>query len=483
MAVPLSRASFSVESRPLNRSKPVYTRLSEKSLDESEFGPSNTSPSCPQYIQSKLCIVTVGLPARGKTYVAMKLARYLRWIGINTKVFNVGNYRRKNVGARQSHTFFDPTNKDAIEQRMKCAHEALKDVVHYLYEEDGQVAVFDATNTTRERRHMIAQECHKNLIKVFYIELVCNDEELITENVKEVKVTSPDYVGVDTDEAVQDFCSRIKQYETAYEPLDMDFDRERSWVKLIDVNRRVVANRVVDHLQSRLVYFLMNMHIKKRNIYICRHGESECNMLGQIGGDSDLSPRGKEFSVKLADFINGKNIPGLKVWTSQLKRTIETSRHLNVDSEQWKSLNELDAGACDSLTYEEIQERFPEEFALRDQDKYYYRYPRGESYDDLVHRLEPVILALERQENILVICHQAVMRCLLAYFLDKSQEELPYIKCPLHTVLKLTPKAYRCEVESFPIDVPAVDTHRSKPKITDPTRSLEEALENLPEHY
>ena len=70
--------------------------------------------------------------------------------------------------------------------------------------------------------------------------------------------------------------------------------RERSWVKLIDVNRRVVANRVVDHLQSRLVYFLMNMHIKKRNIYICRHGESECNMLGQIGGDSDLSPRGKE---------------------------------------------------------------------------------------------------------------------------------------------------------------------------------------------
>ena len=49
-----------------------------------------------------------------------------------------------------------------------------------------------------------------------------------------------------------------------------------------------------------------------------------------------------------------------------------------MDSEQWKSLNELDAGACDCLTYEEIQEKFPEEFALRDQDKYHYRYPRGE---------------------------------------------------------------------------------------------------------
>lgn len=44
----------------------------------------------------------------------------------------------------------------------------------------------------------------------------------------------------------------------------------------------------------------------------------------------------------------------------------------------------------------------------------------AQSYEDLVQRLEPVIMELERQENVLVICHQAVMRCLLAYFLDKS---------------------------------------------------------------
>ena len=30
-------------------------------------------------------IVMVGLPARGKTYISKKLARYLNWIGINTK--------------------------------------------------------------------------------------------------------------------------------------------------------------------------------------------------------------------------------------------------------------------------------------------------------------------------------------------------------------------------------------------------------------
>lgn len=30
------------------------------------------------------------------------------------------------------------------------------------------------------------------------------------------------------------------------------------------------------------------------------------------------------------------------------------------------------------MTYDEVKEKFPEEFALRDEDKFYYRYPAGE---------------------------------------------------------------------------------------------------------
>ena len=40
----------------------------------------------------------------------------------------------------------------------------------------------------------------------------------------------------------------------------------------------------------------------------------------------------------------------------------------------------------ENLTYEEIQEKYPEEFAARDQNKLAYRYPSGESYQDLVAR-------------------------------------------------------------------------------------------------
>lgn len=53
-------------------------------------------------------------------------------------------------------------------------------------------------------------------------------------------------------------------------------------------------NRVQDHIQSRIVYYLMNIHVQPRTIYLCRHGESEHNLQGKIGGDSGLSSRGRK---------------------------------------------------------------------------------------------------------------------------------------------------------------------------------------------
>lgn len=105
------------------------------------------------------------------------------------------------------------------------------------------------------------------------------------------------------------------------------------------------------------------------------------------------------------------------------------------------------------MTYEEIEVAYPEDYAARDDDKYNYRYRGGESYRDIVVRLEPVIMELERQENILLVCHQAVLRCLYAYFHDLSPDELPYIKIPLHTVIKLTPKAYGCDEVRYTLPI------------------------------
>nr|XP_055238301.1 6-phosphofructo-2-kinase/fructose-2,6-bisphosphatase 4 isoform X2 [Gorilla gorilla gorilla] len=409
-------------------------------------------------------IVMVGLPARGKTYISKKLTRYLNWIGVPTREFNVGQYRRDVVKTYKSFEFFLPDNEEGLKIRKQCALAALRDVRRFLSEEGGHVAVFDATNTTRERRATIFNFGEQNGYKTFFVESICVDPEVIAANIVQVKLGNPDYVNRDSDEATEDFMRRIECYENSYESLDEDLDRDLSYIKIMDVGQSYVVNRVADHIQSRIVYYLMNIHVTPRSIYLCRHGESELNLKGRIGGDPGLSPRGREFAKSLAQFISDQNIKDLKVWTSQMKRTIQTAEALGVPYEQWKVLNEIDAGVCEEMTYEEIQDNYPLEFALRDQDKYRYRYPKGESYEDLVQRLEPVIMELERQENVLVICHQAVMRCLLAYFLDKAAEQLPYLKCPLHTVLKLTPVAYGCKVESIFLNVAAVNTHRDRPQ-------------------
>ncbi|CAF4218583.1 unnamed protein product [Rotaria sp. Silwood2] len=189
------------------------------------------------------------------------------------------------------------------------------------------------------------------------------------------------------------------------------------------------------------------------------------------------------YADTLAEYVANENIPDLIVWTSQMQRTIQTAAKINAPKEQWKALNEISAGICEGLTYLEIAQRFPEEFAARDDAKYHYRYPGGESYQDLVARLEPVIMELERAENVLVVCHQAVARCILAYFLNKDAEDLPYTKVPLHTVIKLTPMAYGCLMECIPLGTEAVNTHREKPKNCRPDRTISEAVnEFLEEH-
>lgn len=73
-------------------------------------------------------------------------------------------------------------------------------------------------------------------------------------------------------------------------------DRKLSYIKIFDVGSRYLVNRVQDHIQSRIVYYLMNIHVTPRSIYLSRHGESELNLLGRIGGDSGLSPRGQKVS-------------------------------------------------------------------------------------------------------------------------------------------------------------------------------------------
>ena len=46
---------------------------------------------------------------------------------------------------------------------------------------------------------------------------------------------------------------------------------------------------------------------------------------------------------------------GMRVWTSWLNRTIQTASGILAPQERWKALNEIDAGVCEELTYEQVK--------------------------------------------------------------------------------------------------------------------------------
>ena len=103
-------------------------------------------------------IAMVGLPARGKTFTARKLAGYLNWLGYPTRSFNLGEARRNVLGPGQSHDFFDPKNLDGERRRNMLAETVMRKALGWLGR-DGRIAIFDATNSTRQRRDWIRERC------------------------------------------------------------------------------------------------------------------------------------------------------------------------------------------------------------------------------------------------------------------------------------------------------------------------------------
>lgn len=84
----------------------------------------------------------------------------------------------------------------------------------------------------------------------------------------------------------------------------------------------------------------------------------------------------------------------------------------------------------------------------------------GESYADVIERLKPIIIELERMKvDAMVISHNVTMRTLLAYFTGIPPEQIPKIKVPLHSVYCLIPKPYGADLKRY-------DFHPDTGKIT-----------------
>tara|TARA_B110000208_G_C11787244_1_gene436048 strand:- start:1707 stop:3095 length:1389 start_codon:yes stop_codon:yes gene_type:complete len=435
----------------------------------------------------KLVLVMVGLPGRGKTFLANKLERYCKFFhNTDCKVFTVGHYRRERHGHFQPASFFDPAGPGAAARKL-CSAAAMDDLKAWLNDEApgherGRIAVFDSSNTTRKRRRWILAQlegCVQLKHHIIFVERKLEDPALIEEMIRDVDANimagrTSDYVDIGVEEAKVDFRARMEQYSKNYEPLGLCDDTDVAWIQSIDGGRGMKANNIRGFLPGRIMQNVNDLHSTRRNIYLSRHGQSEYNVLAKIGGDSALSAQGREYGVKLGEFASSvilREDAHARLWTSTLKRTIETGSYISHDRREdgwvtmrpktWRGLDELYAGRFDGMTYAEIREAAPTEMEAREKYKLSYRYPRGESYLDVIERVAPVIHALEQSTApVLVIAHQGILRIIYAYFKNIPREEAPFLKIPLHQVIRLTPEAYECQEKVFPLmESEGVDAH------------------------
>ncbi|KGU34262.1 6-phosphofructo-2-kinase [Candida albicans P75063] len=471
-------------------------------------------------VGSKLVIVMVGLPARGKSYITNKLTRYLNWLQHDCRVFNVGNTRRKdklNAGPenqplpdkattptesrsprQHDADFFNPENKDSTALREKWAMDTLDQLLDYVISGSGSVGIFDATNSTKLRRKRVLkriQQRSNGELPVLYLESVCNDPSIIESNIR-LKLSGPDYKDMDPKLAFNDFVGRLHNYEKAYETIDEEEEKIPGfqYVKMIDVGKKVVSFNIKGFLASQTIYFLLNFNLCERQIWITRHGESQDNLNGRIGGDANLTKRGLKFAQALTQFMNFQrqefrkqqlerfssrlelkynslfneddvalldsipSEPNFCVWTSMLTRAVETGQYFNdqlYSIKQLRMLNELGGGKFEGMTYEEIQSKYPKEFASRLKNKLSYRYPGvgGESYLDVLTRLRPLIAEVERTtDHLLIISHRVVSRILLAYFLNLDKSAIGELDVPLHTLYCLESHPYGTDYTMYEYD-------------------------------
>lgn len=238
---------------------------------------------------------------------------------------------------------------------------------------------------------------------------------------------------------------------------------EPGCIKMIDAGRKLVVTQCEGMVGGEVLSLLHSIHLGPRCIWVTLVGENMNDRKQLLGGDSELSSDGVAYARAVKEHVLEREAsadmrvddsppPKAMVLTGTLRRNVQMARLLcDADAPggdppvegqagdggeprltmQLHRLNELCAGSLDALTYDQIKTQFPAEFEARSTDKLNYRYPGpgGESYMDLIMRLQPVILMLEQTRgNVLVACDRAACRVLLAYFEGVSDEDLPYMQ-------------------------------------------------------
>jgi probable phosphoglycerate mutase len=155
------------------------------------------------------------------------------------------------------------------------------------------------------------------------------------------------------------------------------------------------------------------------DLWLIRHGQTEWNSQGRIQGqsESDLNEIGWQEAQALGERLAG--IPFAGIISSDLRRTRQTTELVFPGRPALfePRLREGAGGVLEGKTQAEMTVEQRQLIQLIDQRHLRLRPPGGESYLDIVARLEGWLAALPSSGRFACVTHEAVIYSLLAHLM------------------------------------------------------------------
>lgn len=175
----------------------------------------------------------------------------------------------------------------------------------------------------------------------------------------------------------------------------------------------------------------MELRMKTRLIFV-RHGEAEGNLKKKFHGwtDSELTPKGNQQAEAAAKRL--KDEPIDVIYSSPLKRAYQTAQYIAEEKGLTEirvedRLKEINAGLWEDEKFDELPQKWPEEYDVWENKPHLHCMPMGESIKEAFDRVLAEVLQIvekNRGENICIVTHGTVLRSLVCYFKGKPFEEL-----------------------------------------------------------
>lgn len=173
----------------------------------------------------------------------------------------------------------------------------------------------------------------------------------------------------------------------------------------------------------------------KTTMVIVRHAEAVGNKIREFHGwtDESITERGILQAKQVADKL--KDTPVDVIYSSILKRTMETAGHIaqvkGLPIISREDLKEINGGLWEGMRWDDLLEKYPEEYRTWETKPHLHQMPEGESMEGFQQRLITAVLNILQKEegkNICIVTHGTAIRALLCWFKGWPLDEI--VKVP-----------------------------------------------------